>query len=145
MERKIWVIVANAGAARIFYAKDNQTLLEVEALVHPESRMKGSELLSDSPGRSFDRKGPGRHAVETAMTPHQNEVDVFSRQVGSYLNELANKNGATKIYIVASPQFLGNVRKHISESSKKLIAGEVNKDVCSLSPAKIREHLPYVL
>lgn len=60
-----WVVVADSSSCRLFAAgKPIGPLQELESLVHPEGRMHGRDLVSGQPGRAFDSKGAGRHAME---------------------------------------------------------------------------------
>ena len=49
----IWVLVADSARARLLQADGPRgDLTEVQSLVHPESRMKDSQLESDRPPES---------------------------------------------------------------------------------------------
>ena len=55
----IWLLIANASRARIFEWVKGQGghLREVADFVHPQSRMKGSELSSDRAGHTQRTQG----------------------------------------------------------------------------------------
>lgn len=70
----IWVVVADSSKARILMAeKPGVGLAEIDALEHPEGHFHERELTSDLPGRVFDRRGEGRHAVGSGVDPKQHE------------------------------------------------------------------------
>jgi protein required for attachment to host cells len=75
----------------------------------------------------------------------EHEATVFAKEIATTLEKAVAEGKTNKIYIVASPSFLGMLRKNFHAPLEKAIAGEVDKDICMLSTKEIREHLPYVL
>ncbi len=59
-----WLIVADGARARFFERKSASELSEFDVMVSPEGRTDEGSLASDRPGRSFDSRGDGRHAME---------------------------------------------------------------------------------
>ncbi len=138
-----WVLAADSSYAKILKA-DNRVgpLVPIEELEHPESRMKDTELYSDQPGRAFDRGGQGRHAMENEVDAKKEESIRFARALCEKLRQAANDKAFDKLYIVAAPAFLGELRDCMDAHVKSLVAGEVAKDVVKQSPEEIREKLP---
>lgn len=59
-----WVLVADASKARIFNTTGSkEPLVEVKSMLHGESRLKVSELVSDQPGRQSGSNPSGSHCV----------------------------------------------------------------------------------
>jgi protein required for attachment to host cells len=145
MKKDTWVVVANSSQARIFRAENNQLLQEIEILEHPESREKESELVTSRPGRSFDRVGTGRHAIEPKTSPKLQEFVNFARFLSNHLEEARLQGKFGRLYLAAGPSFLGLLRQSIEPSILQLIAEEVDKDITHLNEAEIREYLPIVL
>jgi protein required for attachment to host cells len=141
----IWVVVANAARARFFSVEPlnaNASLIELEDRVHPNSRLHGRDLETDSPSRVFDSQGHGRHAVEPSTDIKEQQVDAFALELSNYLEEMRNANRYGKLYIIASPHFLGLLRGHFSHGVTQLIAEAVDKDLTQHSAQEIRAHLP---
>lgn len=141
----VLVVVANAARARFFSAEPlnaNASLIELEDKVHPGSRLHGRDLGTDSPSRVFDSQGHARHAVELPTDLKEQQVDAFAREVNSHLEEMRNANRYDKLYVMASPHFLGLLRGHFSHGLTQLIAGAVDKDLTQHSAEEIRAHLP---
>lgn len=145
MYKNTWIVVANASKARIFQAISNETLEEHDTLLNPEARIKGTNLTSDRPGRAFDSTGAGRHALETAHGGGDEPTEEFSRQVNEHLYDLDNKGVVNQIYLFASPEFLGILRKHVPQHLQPKISGTVDKDLTRLPPNEIRDYLPEVM
>ncbi len=138
-----WVLAADSSYAKILRA-DNRVgpLVPIEELEHPESRMKDTELYADQPGRAFDRGGQGRHAMENEVDAKKEESIRFARTLCERLRQAANDRAFDKLYIVAAPAFLGELRECLDHQVKSLVAGEVAKDVVKQTPEQIRDKLP---
>lgn len=145
MKNRIWIVVANSSHARIFKAENNKTIIEHTTLVHPQSRMKGSEIRSDRPGRSYESANVARHAMEDPTPIREEEAQIFAKQIAEELERAVKHGEITKLYIAAGPSFLGMIRKHLHPPVERMVAGEINKDVSRLTLDEIREHLPVVL
>src|SRR5436305_1123553 len=108
-----WILVADASRARIFEtAGANQELCEVEALVHPESRKKTSELVNDRPGRVS--RGQARSSMEAHTSPHAVEADRFAHLLAKVLDRGVERREYSSVVIVAPPHFMGLLRSAIS-------------------------------
>lgn len=145
MKKDIWIIVANSSHAKIFKVERNKELIEVEDLIHVQSRQKDSELVTSKPGRQFDSLGMGRHAYQQKTSPKLQEFETFARQIANHLDIAREKGLFNKLYLAANPSFLGILRPLLSNLTEELIAGEVAKDMTQLKMQEIRDHLPFVL
>lgn len=141
-----WVIVADASRARIFSAEKSFSALEqIEEINHPEGRLHDQDLNSDRPGRSFDSAGDGRHALGKEVPPKKHEAQRFAKALCDRLNNARATGLFEKLYIVASPSFLGNMRNCMNDVTQKAIAGELDKNLTTHDPSTIRSHLPNFL
>lgn len=145
MKKETWVIVANSSHARIFKAAEERSLEELEALIHPESRLHTGDLISDNQGEAHESVGKGRHPMEPETQPKKQEAIIFAKQVLNHLESARNNGTFERFYIAASPSFLGLLRQELSSPLLGLLAGEVDKDITHMSAADIREYFPYVL
>ncbi len=141
--KSTWVVVADSTRARILKA-DNAVgpLSELETLVHPESRLHERDLISDAPGRAFDRAGQGRHAMGQQVSPKEHEIEAFTRQVAERLDHARENGELEQLIIVAPPSVLGKLRKALPQEVSRLVTLEVDKNLTRLSPGEIRAHLP---
>ena len=138
-----WVLAADSSHAKILRA-DNRVgpLVPIEELEHPESRMKDTELYSDAPGRTFDSGGQGRHVMENEVDAKKEESIRFARSLCEKLRQATIDKRFEKLYILAAPAFLGELRECMDDNVKSLVAGEVAKDVVKQTPEEIRSKLP---
>lgn len=141
--RKVWVVVANSGLAKIYLVEDTKTLTEKKSLEHFEAHLKGSDLMSDREGSTHDRHGYFPHPHEEKTSIKTKERHVFADQIVEFLEKHSKE--FDRLYLISTPIFLGHLRSAMSSQLIKMIAGEVDKDLTHLSPKEIRDYLPYVL
>jgi len=138
-----WILAADSAHAKILRA-DNRVgpLIPIEEMEHPESRMKNGELYSDQPGRTFDSGGQGRHVMENEVDAKTEESLRFAKKLCEKLRQGALDKAFDKLYILAPPAFLGELRECLDANLKSLVAGEITKDVVKQTPEEIRKKLP---
>ncbi len=141
-----WIVAADSAFAKILRTEKKKGPLElVRELEHPESRMKDSELYSDRPGRAFDSGGQGRHAMENEVDAKKMESIRFAQQLADELKKAAEEEQFHKLYILAAPAFLGELREKLDPIVKSKIKEEIPKDVVKQTPEEIRKRLPEYL
>lgn len=145
MKKETWILVANGSLAKIFKIEKNKILTEIKQLTHPASRQHEGDLVSSKPGRTFNSVGVLRHAYEPPQTQKVQEFNNFAKDLSEYLDTAREEGQYDRLYIAASPTFLGLLRQNLSQSTSKLVAGEVDKDMTHMPTAEIREHLPPVV
>ncbi|AMX04227.1 host attachment protein [Microbulbifer thermotolerans] len=138
-----WVLVANQSEARLFEAeKRSGELHELESMIYPQSRMSGRDLISDAPGRTFDSGGQGRHAMGNTEQLHRLSGRKFARELAQTLERGRTQGLYEKLYIVAEPQMVGNLREALKPPTRAAIAGETGKNLVNQAPGEIRAQLP---
>ena len=144
--KSVWILVADSSQARIFSAQNSQAdLIEIETLIHPEGRLHDQDLESDSPGKISGPQGAGGHAYSDENSPKEQEEINFALRVAHHLSDELNQNKFDRLYMVAAPSFLGDVRKALSSRVEKHVAFSLGKNIVMLSPEEIRTHLPLSL
>lgn len=140
---KAFVLVADSAYARIFTADSPLgPLTELETLTHPESRLLNRELGSDAPGRTFDSMGDGRHGMEVATRPKQQEAIEFAAEVVRRLEAGHQRQEFTCLMLIAAPEFLGLLRGKLDVNVRGKVTLEVAKNLVKHSPEEIRRALP---
>lgn len=140
---KNWLVVANAARARVLEETDRPGhYTHVADLVHPQSRLKGTQLGGDRPGH-VDRAGHG--LPSTAYAPHteprEREHDRFAREVAQALNDGAAQNRCAGFTLVASDPFLGHIKAHLSAQARKLVLRSVAHDYTTLRDDELAERI----
>ena len=139
-----WVLVAERSGAKILqYAAPLGELSELEDLPHPEGKLHEGDLASDKPGRHGD-PGPGgvgasHHQVARRDVKKDHETELFAKRLADHLEEKRIENRFGELTLVASPELLGMLRKHLSPSCRKLIRREVDKNLLRHSLEEIRD------
>lgn len=139
-----WVVVANSAQARLFKLGRFPELEQFEVLSHKESRLHDQDLVSSRPGRNFERSGVARHAYEPKSDPKQLEIEKFAREISHYLSEAHQKGSFSRLYLLASPAFLGVLRQHITPQIQALIVSEIAKDMSDHEKAAIEKQLSLI-
>ena len=137
-----WIVVADNSSARIFTVDDPRgELQQVDALEHPEAREHARDLNADRPGRSFDSKGEGRHAMGISVDPVEQEIIRFAKQVGEHLKAACLDRRCNRLLLVAGPRLLGHLRQHLDLPPDVQVA-EIEKNLGQYNAREIRSHLP---
>ena len=125
---KTWILVANASQARIFFRNGiKQELTLVKELMHPESRMKNSELVTDRAGY-MQGTGNSHGSKQPQTEPKQNEALHFAQELAQELNSGRCSQQFERIVLVAPPAFMGLLGEKIDTQTAKLIDGKIGKD-----------------
>lgn len=139
----ICVVVADSSRARILLAEmKHSPLIDYKDFVHSESRLREQDLVADGTGTEVDSGGYGKHSMGHEKSAHQRQAVNFAHELGGEIDKLRQNRKLHKIYLVASPKFLGLLRPCMSKQSAKLLLGEVNKDLVNHSIEDICSHLP---
>lgn len=139
---KHWVMVADKSKARIFtIAEPRGALLDEVVLEHPQAREREQTLTSDRPGRSYDSKGQGRHAMGTSVEPDQQETIRFARQIAEHVQAAHNEGRCDRLLLVAGPPLLGLLREPLNTLTG-LRVSEIEKNLGQYDAREIRRHLP---
>jgi len=136
-----WVLVANASSARLFRLENMHKLTELEAFVHPESRLHEQDLVSSTPGREFASVGNRRHAYEPKTSQKDHEHALFAKTLSAHLEGARKNNYFQELYLVAAPSFLGILRDALNPAITSTVKKEINKDLVHLSTQEILEQI----
>lgn len=158
-----WILVADAARARIFNPQPPKPrkkidfagragrivpvkpqpdeLAEIAALVHPESELKGREIVSDGPG-SFQERAGGRHSGQPQTDLKHQAAQNFAMQVIARLEKARQEGQFDRLVLIAAPLFLGTLREKLTSPLRQMIALEIDKDYTKLRPDEIRSRLP---
>lgn len=141
-----WILVADRGRARVLHAIPDATVFPtLMTFVHPEADLKRSELESDVLGR--DRQMAA--AAASSYEPHSDHkhltAERFARDLTEYLDKARQEGRFERLFVVAPPLFLGELRKSWKHPLAAMVAGEVDKDFSGLGDHELMEHLRSVV
>ena len=123
-----WSLVANASLAKL-YANlgPNKGLTLVKELIHPESRQKNGELVSDRSG-AMGAVGSGGGSMQPQTLPKQHEAKVFAQEIAQALYQGRTSNAFKRAILVAPPAFMGLLNAVIDGPTAQLITDRFEKD-----------------
>jgi protein required for attachment to host cells len=145
-----WIVAANAGRARFFaLPKPGEPMQEVFDMVNTNARQRELDIESDSLGRhaaAGSRHGTGMAGTtsndyQPHRTPKQHEAELFARDVAGYLLKACHEGRFRKLSLVASPEFLGVLRKQLDPQVASKIETEINRDYTQSNGEELREHI----
>ncbi len=132
-----WILVANAAQAKLYTNQGpNKGVELVSEYAHPESREKGSELVSDRPGHNQGH-GNGRGAYVPQTSPKQNAAEHFARHLAGMLDEGRSHARYERLILTASSPFIGMLKQHLPAGVSKLITACVDRDYTSANEREL--------
>lgn len=143
-----WILVADGERARVLKNEGPGKGIE-QALdrdfENPATHGFARDLKSDKPGRAFDTGSGARHAMAPHHDYHVFQKQVFAREMAKILDEAAAKKSFERLVLVAPPKTLGDLRAGLDEKTRKLVTGELHKDLTHLSIHELGLHLKDIL
>jgi len=146
MNARTWIVLADAATAKVYEPQASRRDWKLIAeLAHPESRAKESELGTDKPGRVRQSTTGSRAAMEPPTPRKEVEIEKFAREIAKALDDALVRKAYDRLVLVAPPEFVGILRKLLSERVERCIATTVEKDYLHLDLPEARERLEHQL
>ncbi len=136
-----WILVANASHAKLFRLVQFPKIEPLDSFEHPESRQKVQDFETSRQGQNYDRGGITQHSYQSHTNPKDMEMDKFAKLIGNHLSKSHQNKGFSKLYIIASPSFLGLLRHHLDPKMHNCIVKEIAKDMTEYDAAAIERYL----
>lgn len=134
-----WIMVANASQAKLFANHGPKKGLQfIKELVHPESREKTSNLVSD---RSGSHTGSGHGAFVQATDPKHHEAERFAQEITRELDDGRINKAYDRLILVASAPFVGLVNSRLPELVRSKLSEIIDKDYTRLPVKELAGHL----
>ncbi|MEZ5938833.1 MAG: host attachment family protein [Hyphomonadaceae bacterium] len=136
-----WVMVAD-GRKALFLLNDGEADLPVYKTFrileqdNPATHEQGAER----PGRAFSSSDARRSAYEQTDW-HELEETRFASTIADALYKAAHDNRFKRIFIVAPPKALGDLRKVLHTEVSQRIVAEINKDLTNMPLYEIEKAL----
>ncbi len=153
-----WVAVLQNRQIQIFsYEWPEKRLKCLLDFIQPRYQDLISQRLRDSQGRSFDsfskskgghQTGGPRHSLSSRTSPQERISEVLVRKVSAFIEEGRKKREFDHLGLFADPHLLGLLRSHLSPSTHRSIALEIDSNLAWLKKSqlekKILSYLPRV-
>ena len=150
-ENKTWVVIMDRTQGKVYeWSAQGQTLNSIKTWKFPMGKAKGSDLISDRPGRVFDSKTFARGGHQTAMPRHsysnkekpQRHLAVVScKKVVDWVEKGRKREGNLDLVFVAEPKLMGTLKNQFSKKSQEKIVKRWEKDFHWLSEIQVKERL----
>lgn len=138
---KTWIVVAESAQARIFEASNRVApLKEVASLIHPISRSKTHDIVTDKPGNTRDRYGHAQRTMDESNA-QRHEHEIFAREIADELEKGRSTAHYQDLVLIAAPSFLGTLRQSLGENTLKLMSRSIDKNLVEEDEETIREYL----
>ncbi|TWG55156.1 MULTISPECIES: host attachment protein [unclassified Aminobacter] len=119
------VAVVDGGKLRLFRNKGHEPQVELASLPEPELQPANA--------------GSGNHHRTGANNPDDNRLkeDNFAAAAAEYLNRQALAGAIEKLYVVADPRTLGEMRRRFHDVLTARVVGSLAKDLTGQGPEAI--------
>lgn len=125
---RTWVVVADGRRARFFEEPARGVpLRELEDLAMAQDEQV-EVAIRDRPARSFDRVGPGRHAMTSTEAPRDLEKERFLGRVAERIDAAVQRGAFEHLSLIAPPRALGRLRESLTETARRRITIVESKD-----------------
>jgi protein required for attachment to host cells len=141
-----WIVIADGARARILEnTGPGKGLTPLPAEEMHQSLHPSRDINADRPGRTHDRMGPARHAMEPPSDPHREEKRHFAAELAGHLNAAAQKHSYDRLVLVAPAKTLGDLRQALSKEASDKVEGELAKDLIKTPDQELAGHLSAVI
>lgn len=146
---KSWIVTANASIAHFFSQETaSSDLKEIHDIANADVHQLTMESESDRIGQhaaSKSRHSVGAPTQPSGYQPHQSpaehSTEVFARDVATYLLQGHQQGRFKDLVLIASPEFLGALRKQLNADLSAVVSLEINKDYTQVDPGELRKHI----
>ena len=147
MKKTITCILVADGSAARFFRNDGpgKGLQPMSKFNMDGDHLKAQDIQSDKPGRTFDSAGAGRHAMAYPTDPQKLAEQRFLEDVLAQLQRVDEEISFDRLVIAAAPRALGEIRQMISESLKKKVVAELDKDLTKHPVKSLPKHFEDVI
>jgi protein required for attachment to host cells len=135
-------LIMALDGARMSLFRNNGSVREPKLELLTEAEQKSpstADLGDDQPGRNFQSSGTARGAYETTDL-HQQAEDEFALEMAELL-VFHMKDGDRQAILIAPPQVLGLLRKHLPEDIRNRLLAEIGKDYAGRTALDVAELL----
>ncbi len=146
-----WLILMNRSQAKIFNLENRSTdLIEVKSWEFPKGKMRGSDLVSDQPGRVFNsmtiskgghQSGAPRHSYSNKIDPQTHVAEISVKKVIDWIEKNKAKEKISNLVCVAEPRLMGILQKQLKKRGANSLQKKWEKDFGWLEENEVRERL----
>lgn len=141
----LWTVIASTDHCKIYeFDRKNKELHLIKQLIHPESRKKDQDLVSDKPGH-YKSHNFNRGAFIPDTSPKEVVLEEFARQIANELDLARSQNQYKNLVLISQPKMMGLIQKANNAHVKNLILETINKDNIHFTESEIIDELTTAL
>lgn len=134
-----WVIVANKSNARVYERTKRRDLKLIECLENPVAKTSEADQVSDRRGSMAQSHGYGQQSFTPRTSAKEHNEISFAKEINDFLEKCRTRNKFDELEIVASPSFLGILKKNLDKELNKQVVNYLNKDFGHRTDREIRK------
>ena len=136
-----WILIADGTQARVLEhngpGKGLSTIKDLDWSIPP---LQSKDIDTDGYGR-----GPNGGAMTSGNDASKHREADFVKSVASVIDSKAKAGAFDRLVIAAAPIALGNLRKALSDQTKKAVVAELDKDLTNVPTAQLDKHFDGIL
>jgi len=141
-----WIMVAHRAGARLYErTAPAHTLQLLREFDNPDGRKRDGDFDADRPGRANQSQGQGRNAMRSKQSPIEHASATFAKRLAEELTQGRHARHFDDVVLVAEPQFLGDLRAALDDTTAATISASVAKDFASVSDHELQKRLVKLL
>lgn len=139
-----WVVVADAGGARIFSSRRGEPILaELAELSSPEGEGSDArrEQISERKPRVHESSNDARHAIEPRTPLQDIHADRLAADIASRLAKGLRAGAYTRLVLIAPARFAGRLDAALDKAVLERVTTRLHKDLRHETSAEIHARL----
>lgn len=137
-----WILVANASHARLLRREaDDEPLVPMTTLEHPESRLPGRELGDDRIGHDASDRRPGGVMFTPRTDARHKEHQHFAQQLARQLEQGLERHECGQVLLFASSPFLGVLKAELGPQAQKALRVAADVDLTSYGLTELEQRI----
>ena len=117
-----WILLGSRTEATILEMRTPISKLKlVKSFSFPKGKLKDQNVYADKPGRSKDRFGKGRHALERSSSAEEILSLQFCSELAQFLKSSRLTKAFDQLVLMLSGKMLGYLKMQIDPKTKECI------------------------
>ena len=114
-----WIVTGDAARARILQVTGRNQLEEIASFDNPGARIADPE----APGAA------------------EHETELFAKDIDRRLDHARARNRFDRLFLLATPKFLGLLRQNLSRETAKLVSDDIAQNLSWFDPREVERFL----
>ena len=137
-----WVVVADAGIARVFALReDDRALVEIADFKEQGRQYPEQSGFSDRPARVQESASDTRHAVQPRTDPKAVAAQRFAAELAEFLATSQRDGRFQQMVMVAPARFGSRLKAELDPATALSIGHWLGKDLVNHTPGDVFEHV----